>query len=158
MAPAKPKRGRPARWVKASSTRQPHSGRAKVSGKMVSRTPQSPPKRKRAATMGDQKLSDPTAMASANCANRFDFIQRRSHECTPTRNSLRQESGDPLFVPHVIHVDGRVALKLAQAFNGAEIECFRMIIMASGGISNADFHFADWIDRHSRALLTTMIR
>jgi hypothetical protein len=28
--------------------------------------------------MGDQKLSDPTAMASVNCANGFDFMQRRS--------------------------------------------------------------------------------
>jgi hypothetical protein len=28
-----------------------------------------------------------------------------------------------------------------------------MIIMAGSGISNADFHFANWINRHGRALL-----
>jgi hypothetical protein len=57
-----------------------------------------------------------------------------------------------LFVTHVVHVDRGVALKFPQAVNGAEIESFRMIIMAGSGISNADFHFANWIDRHGRDL------
>ena len=60
---------------------------------------------------------------------------------------------NPFFVTHVIHVNGGIALKFAQAFNGAEIKGFRMIIMAGSGISNADFHFANWINRHGRALL-----
>jgi hypothetical protein len=60
---------------------------------------------------------------------------------------------NPLFVTHVVHVDSWVTLKFVQAVNGAEIERFRMIVMAGCGISNADFHFADWIDRHGRALL-----
>jgi hypothetical protein len=56
--------------------------------------------------------------------------------------------GNPLFVAHVVHVNSGIALKLLQAVNGAEIERFRMIVMAGSSISNADFHFADWIDRH----------
>ena len=62
-----------------------------------------------------------------------------------------------LFIPHFVHVAGGIALKFAQAFDGAEIECFCMIVVAGSSIGNADFHFADWIDRHGRALLILMI-
>jgi hypothetical protein len=57
-------------------------------------------------------------------------------------------SGDPFFVTHVIHIDSGIALKFAQAFNGAEIERFRLIVMTGGGVSDVDFHFADWINGH----------
>jgi hypothetical protein len=37
-----------------------------------------------------------------------------------------------------------------QTVDGAEIERFRMIVVACGSIGNADFHFANGIDRHGR--------
>jgi hypothetical protein len=61
-------------------------------------------------------------------------------------------SSNPLFVAHFVHVGCRIALKFVQAVNGAEIERFRMIIMAGCGISNADFHFANWVDRQGLLL------
>ena len=57
---------------------------------------------------------------------------------------------NPFFVAHVIHVNGGVALKLMQAVNGAEVERFSVIVMTGRGVGNADFHFANRIDRHGR--------
>jgi hypothetical protein len=99
---------------------------------MMTRTAKASPNAKRAKITGDQKVSAPAEKASAS---RLSGLYSRS-ACYA------------LFVTHIVHVDGRVTLKLAQAVNGAEIERFRMIIMAGSGISNTDFHFADWIDRH----------
>jgi hypothetical protein len=66
------------------------------------------------------------------------------------RDFRKEQLGDPLFVPHIVHIDCWVALKFSQAINRTEIERFRMIIMAGSGVSNADFHFADGINRHGR--------
>jgi hypothetical protein len=67
-------------------------------------------------------------------------------------------AGNPLFVAHVVHIARGVPLKLAQAIDGAEVESFRVIVVAGGCVSNADFHFADWIDGHGRFLPLTVIR
>jgi hypothetical protein len=55
---------------------------------------------------------------------------------------------NPLFVRHIVHVLRGIALKLLHAVNGAEIERFTVKVMTGSSIGNADFHFADWIDRH----------
>src|SRR5580765_4409786 len=60
-------------------------------------------------------------------------------------------AGDPLFVGHVIHVLRGVALELTQAIDRAEIERFRMIVVAGSRVRDADFHFADRIDGHDRS-------
>jgi hypothetical protein len=55
---------------------------------------------------------------------------------------------NPLFVAHVIHVNGGITLKFVQTINGTEIERFTVKVMAGSGVGNTDFHFADWIDWH----------
>jgi hypothetical protein len=57
---------------------------------------------------------------------------------------------NPFFVAHVIHVNSGVALKFVQAINGTEIKRLTVKVMAGSSISNADFHFADWIDWHGK--------
>jgi hypothetical protein len=55
---------------------------------------------------------------------------------------------NPFFVPHIIHINGGIALKFVQAINGTEIKRLTVKVMAGSRIGNTDFHFADWIDWH----------
>src|ERR1044071_6303109 len=80
---------------------------------------------------------------------RITRIFRSFDWCSPY--STVASAGNPLLVAHIVHVNSRIALKLAQAFDGAEIKRFRTVVVAGCGVGNADFHFADWIDRHGRA-------
>jgi hypothetical protein len=87
-------------------------------------------------------------------ANSFAIFASFAVECGFTDCCL-VDLRDPLFVAHVVHVNSGIALKLLQAVNGTEIERFRMIVMAGSSVSNADFHFADWIDRHGNPPFAT---
>jgi len=67
--------------------------------------------------------------------------------CFPPGTSCKS-AREKLFVTHIIHVAGGIALKLAEAIKRAEIKGFCVMVVTGRSFSNANFHFADRIDRH----------